>query len=1009
MPFLRRPTPAGATPLPSDSLGGPPSSAHRAFKAPSPIQTPAARSAPSTSVTPSRSLFRSPAPYVPPKGRTVDQVTAERTEAALRKVYYPCAPSAPHAPKGEGKTAEPPPVTPTKTETNDAITPPPHVHNGISELLDVAAQQQPPVLDPENGDIISRLPLSVHGKLYFEVTQQKESVTKHASTGIIVVTADDDFAVQMFDRDGRQFGNRPGDGYPIAPGEVAKLQAGCTTKIGTKEVTLRTAVKEDEFRSGSFFLDSQKKEKERQQRAAQAAAAALALAQPQKKSILLSSVPQGRFRCGLRSSPSFVVPFKGIKRDRTAVGTTGLIAPHDPDAPGAVVLFRAQYKTDLSSRQIVSVVVDPVVGQKLRPHQVQGVQFLYDCVNGNRVDGYYGCILADEMGLGKSLQAVTLIWTCLRQGMYGSPITRRAMVVAPCSLVENWRKEFAKWLGEGTVKVFAISESTPKGDRILSSFESEGDVLVISYDQLRKYIDRISKMTQVDLVVCDEGHKLKNADIKTTKAVFQVATKRRVILSGTPIQNDLTEFHAMVSFINPGILGPLDVFCRVYEEPILKGREPSCEESEKLLGQDRAHFLSTLTSKFILRRTQTINEKYLPAKVEVTVFCKLSKEQEELYQEIVSNRGTMLSNQPFAAITALRQLSSHMSLLLPHEGTATGTAAAEQKEFLTDALIKKIKRVPIELRSAKLAMMVEIVSQCRAVGDKIVIISNFTQTLNLIADALKIIKAEYFQLDGTTPIKKRQQFVDQFNAPTSREIAFLLSSKAGGVGLNLIGANRLILFDPDWNPANDAQAMGRVWRDGQKKTVFIYRFLSTGTIEEKIYMRQVSKQGLSSNIVDSNNDSKQHFSVDDLRTLFLYNSATQCETHDLLNCLTCSSATKAKGSSSASSERKPMKFRPIEITAKGPRMEELKAWNHLLPGIVKNFDALLQKAIDARPGIVSFAFAISRDPQKVIGNGVETERQFNADSAAIVVEEEDVDRLDIEITQSNDDGDSDEE
>jgi len=136
-------------------------------------------------------------------------------------------------------------------------------------------------------------------------------------------------------------------------------------------------------------------------------------------------------------------------------------------------------------------------------------------------------------------------------------------------------------------------------------------------------------------------------------------------------------------------------------------------------------------------------------------------------------------------------------------------------------------------------------------------------------------------------ISKRQKLVDQFNDPEGKEFVFLLSSKAGGCGINLIGANRLILFDPDWNPAADQQALARVWRDGQKKECFVYRFISTGTIEEKIFQRQASKQALSSAVVDEKEDTERHFSVDALRQLFLFKENTLCETHETFKCKRC--------------------------------------------------------------------------------------------------------------------------
>ena len=145
----------------------------------------------------------------------------------------------------------------------------------------------------------------------------------------------------------------------------------------------------------------------------------------------------------------------------------------------------------------------------------------------------------------------------------------------------------------------------------------------------------------------------------------------------------------------------------------------------------------------------------------------------------------------------------------------------------------------------------------------------------------------YFRLEGSTNIKKRQKLVDQFNDPEGKEFVFLLSSKAGGCGINLIGANRLVLFDPDWNPAADQQALARVWRDGQKKNCFVYRFIATGTLEEKIFQRQAHKQALSSCVVDDNESVERHFSRDNLRQLFDYKEGTTSETHDTFKCKRC--------------------------------------------------------------------------------------------------------------------------
>lgn len=163
--------------------------------------------------------------------------------------------------------------------------------------------------------------------------------------------------------------------------------------------------------------------------------------------------------------------------------------------------------------------------------------------------------------------------------------------------------------------------------------------------------------------------------------------------------------------------------------------------------------------------------------------------------------------------------------------------------------------------------------------DKIVLVSNYTQTLDLFERLCRKRGYRYVRLDGSMSIKKRSKVVDGFNDPNSDQFIFMLSSKAGGCGLNLIGANRLVMFDPDWNPANDDQAMARVWRDGQKKPCYIYRMLATGSIEEKIFQRQTHKKALSNTVVDKNEDAERHFTKDDLRDLFKLEENCVSDTH----------------------------------------------------------------------------------------------------------------------------------
>ncbi|TFY63289.1 hypothetical protein EVJ58_g3339 [Rhodofomes roseus] len=407
--------------------------------------------------------------------------------------------------------------------------------------------------------------------------------------------------------------------------------------------------------------------------------------------------------------------------------------------------------------------------------------------------------------------------------------------------------------------------------------------MIVSYETLRTLSVHLANST-IGLLLCDEGHRLKNSESQTFQALSGLNVKRRVILSGTPIQNDLSEYFSLLSFANPNFLGSKNDFRKNFENAIIRGRDADASDAIKAESEKKLKELGALVSKFIIRRTNDLLSKYLPVKYEQVVFCGLSEFQLSLYRLFISSpeiqallRGA--DSQPLKAINILKKLCNHPELLdlpkdlrgseklLPADFTGAGSSARSKGRDQT---------VHCQW-GGKFVVLERFLHRIRTeTTDKIVLISNYTQTLDLFEKLLRSKKYGYFRLDGTQTINKRQKLVDQFNDPDGKEFVFLLSSKAGGCGINLIGANRLILFDP-----------ARVWRDGQKKECFVYRFISTGTIEEKIFQRQANKQALSSAVVDEKEDTERHFSVDALRKLFLFNEKTLCETHETFKCKRC--------------------------------------------------------------------------------------------------------------------------
>jgi len=550
-------------------------------------------------------------------------------------------------------------------------------------------------------------------------------------------------------------------------------------------------------------------------------------------------------------------------------------------------------------RPKVPVVIDPKLAKVLRPHQIEGVKFMYKCVTGMIEEKANGCIMADEMGLGKTLQCITLMWTLLKQSPdAGKPTIQKAVIACPSSLVRNWANELVKWLGPDAITPFAIDGKASKEEltsqlrqwAIASGRAVTRPVIIVSYETLRLNVEEL-KNTQIGLMLCDEGHRLKNGDSQTFTALNSLNVSRRVILSGTPIQNDLSEYFSLISFANPDLLGTRLEFRKRYELPILKGRDAAGTDADRQKGDDCLKELLTIVNKFIIRRTNDILSKYLPVKYEHVVFCNLAPFQLDLYNYFISSpdikallRGK--GSQPLKAIGMLKKLCNHPDLL----NLSDDLPGCEQF-FPDDYIPKEARGRDRDVKpwySGKMQVLDRMLARIRQdTNDKIVLISNYTQTLDVFDKLCRCRGYGSLRLDGTMNVTKRQKLVDKFNDPDGEEFVFLLSSKAGGCGLNLIGANRLVLFDPDWNPAADQQALARVWRDGQKKDCFVYRFIATGTIEEKIFQRQSHKQSLSSCVVDSAEDVERHFTLDSLRELFQYHGKTTSDTHDTFKCKRC--------------------------------------------------------------------------------------------------------------------------
>ncbi|KAL9651271.1 hypothetical protein ABK040_001224 [Willaertia magna] len=572
-------------------------------------------------------------------------------------------------------------------------------------------------------------------------------------------------------------------------------------------------------------------------------------------------------------------------KNTTGLGTNNNANPVIKAPEGYIIINENHPEKDENGNEISDVYIDSFLAEHLRPHQIEGVRFMYECVMGLRNFQGNGCLLADEMGLGKTLQSITLLYTLMRRGPYGKPILKKAIVVTNSSLVNNWSSEFKKWLGDEKLSVATVGSKTAKtspADTIRAFKAGHAKVLIISYNLCSNYVGELVQC-KCDLLICDEGHKLKNSNIKIFQSLRKVSTARRIALSGTPLQNQLGEFFTICDFINPGLLGDATSFRNLFTDPISLSREPSATPKEKKVGEARSKELAAMTSQFVLRRTNDILAKHLPPKMELVLFCGMTPLQEKLYKHFILSKevkSNIDSSNALAFILNLKRLLTHPNMvdLSGHDDEDKLSDAWKGSDKLFDdyEFDPQSEEYHAEF-SGKMIVLENLLKHIKEEGDRVVIVSNYTSILNEIQRLLKQNDHTYVRLDGSTQSEKRMKIVDSFNNKNSKDFIFLLSSKAGGCGLNLIGANRLIMFDPDWNPSTDLQAMARVWRDGQKKNVFIYRFIGCGTIEEKIFQRQIVKTGLSKSTLDEKS-SKSQFTNDFLKELFKYENCKECKT-----------------------------------------------------------------------------------------------------------------------------------
>ncbi|XP_036434556.1 helicase ARIP4-like isoform X2 [Colossoma macropomum] len=641
-------------------------------------------------------------------------------------------------------------------------------------------------------------------------------------------------------------------------------------------------------------------------------------------------------------------------------------ALNQPDAQGRV-LINVNHPADEND-----LYLSPQLSHAVKPHQIGGIRFLYDnlveTLERFQSGSGSGCILAHSMGLGKTLQVISFIDILLRHTG-----AHTVLAIVPVNTLQNWLAEFNLWvpppealppdtdpayITPRTFKVHILNDehkTTSTRAKVVEDWYRDGGVLLMGYEMYRllslkksfvagrkkknkkpsgpaiidldeedrqqellKGIETALSQPGPDVVICDEGHRIKNCHASISQALKGIRTRRRVVLTGYPLQNNLLEYWCMVDFVRPDFLGTRQEFSNMFERPILNGQCVDSTEQDIQLMRYRSHVLHSLLEGFVQRRGHDVLRSQLPEKQEHVILVRLSALQRALYTEFMNrfreagNTG-WLSLNPLKAFCICCKIWNHPDVL--YEALQKENLANEQDLDLDDITTSSARcsttnprgkpcdsansegglslsqlqekanqvityewakdimagyRTGILENSAKMVLLFHIIDESVRKGDKVLVFSQSLSTLTVIEEFLAkrpmpdqsgcglkqtwVRNVNYYRLDGSTSASERERLINQFNDPTNSSAwVFLLSTRAGCLGVNLIGANRVVVFDASWNPCHDAQAVCRVYRYGQRKQCHIYRLVCDFTLEKKIYDRQISKQGMSDRVIDDLN------------------------------------------------------------------------------------------------------------------------------------------------------------
>ncbi|CAG8886617.1 unnamed protein product [Penicillium nalgiovense] len=562
------------------------------------------------------------------------------------------------------------------------------------------------------------------------------------------------------------------------------------------------------------------------------------------------------------------------------------------------------------SFRIPVIPLHPYIAQYVKSHQLSGIQFMFREIVENKSEE--GCLLAHTMGLGKTMQVISLLVTISNAGASPDPAIRdqipealrqsKTLLLCPASLIQDWCDEFAMWSpkNHNLGKIRCIQTKAPTLDRSeeIRAWNEEGGVLILSYhifrsmtkdnverneDQGQQSVSENVKswvLNSPTLVVVDEAQNLRNHGSQIAEAASSLRTRKRIALTGTPISNGLEDYYWMVDWVAPRFLGSFAEFNEDFIKPIENGSqiESSTSDRRKAL-QRQAMFLRIIEPK-VERADMSALKVDLPPKYEFSVYFEPTSLQKSVYnifvQGVALRREEGVRPELMSWLPLLKLCCNHPAIFKTdldsrksknssgerkgpssdHPGADLGANVPVEEQIITKSMLSELddafKEAPNLLDpslSSRVMILNEILNQAIAVGDKILVFSCSIPTLKYLAQVMDGTQRKYALLDGNLPPAKRPDIVRKFNNDPSTYV-FLISTKAGGVGLNIQAANRVVIFDFQFNPTWEQQAIGRAYRIGQKKKVFVYRMVAAGTVEEKIFSKAIFKSQLAGRLLD---------------------------------------------------------------------------------------------------------------------------------------------------------------